>query len=49
MQTEQIVVDELKKQAREAGYLVLAVRESDVWLIAVCVVYFLLGWAWASG
>ena len=48
MQTEAIVVDELKKQAREAGYLVFTVRESDLWLFVACAVYFALGWLWAA-
>lgn len=40
-----IVVDELKKQARAEGYFVLALREWDVWLMACCAVYFLLGYS----
>lgn len=47
MQTEEIVVDELKKQAREAGYLVLTVRQADLWLALACLVWFLAGYMWA--
>ncbi len=43
-----VVIDELKKQARDQGYYVLAVSATDLWLILACVVYFLLGVAWAS-
>ena len=38
-----VVVDELKKQAREAGYVVLAVERSDAILYAVYVLGVLLG------
>lgn len=43
-----VVVDELKRQAREEGYIVLAVRQEEFWLYACCVLYFLLGVTWAS-
>lgn len=40
-----VVVEELKSQARKEGYLVLAVREDDFWLLAACAVYFLFGYS----
>ncbi|MFL6116732.1 MAG: hypothetical protein ACJ786_36060 [Catenulispora sp.] len=43
-----VVVDELKKQARAEGYYVLAMPESDLWLLLACSCYFLLGMMWAS-
>lgn len=43
-----VVVDELKKQARAEGYVVLAFKDDDLWLYAALAVYFLLGYAWGS-
>lgn len=47
-ETGPVVVDELKRQAREEGYLVWAVKEDSFWLWASLAVYFLLGYAWGS-
>jgi hypothetical protein len=43
-----VVVEELKKQARQEGYYVVALSAADLWLIATCAVYFCLGALWAA-
>jgi len=48
MQTEKIILDELKKQAREEGYHVFTLSDSDMWLILACAMYFCLGVLWAA-
>lgn len=43
METERIILDELKNQARAEGYVVLAVPREELTWLGACLVYFLLG------